>query len=107
MELAAQSSVFEVCAIPLSVRWLDLGSWPAYADAVGHDENGNAMEAERALAVESSNCLIASSDPKHVVALIGCDDLIVVHTPEATLVCHKDMAQKVKEAQAIRSSAAP
>lgn len=100
MELAAQSPLFEVCALPLPLRWLDVGSWPAYAAALGRDADGNTVDAGRGIALESSNCLIASSDPRHQVVLVGCSDLLVIHTPEATLVCHRDAAQKVREAQA-------
>ena len=35
--------------------------------------------------------------PKHLIATIGCDDLIIVHTPDATLVCRSDSADAIKE----------
>ena len=36
-------------------------------------------------------------DPKHLVAAVGVRDLVIVHTADATLVCHKNEAQKVRE----------
>jgi mannose-1-phosphate guanylyltransferase len=41
--------------------------------------------------------LVASSDPQHLIATLGCEDLIIVHTPEATLVCRADQAENIKE----------
>ena len=39
------------------------------------------------------------SSPHKLTTLIGVDDLIVVDTPDALLVCRKDRAQDVKELQ--------
>ena len=100
MEPASTSERFTVAALPLAARWLDVGSWPAYGDALGRDEDGNALGA-RALAVGSRDCVVASSDPDHLVALVGCEGLVVVHTPAATLVVPADQAQRVKELHAL------
>jgi mannose-1-phosphate guanylyltransferase len=43
--------------------------------------------------------VVASSDPNHLVVTVGCKDLIVIHTPEATLICPADQAEAVKEVQ--------
>jgi mannose-1-phosphate guanylyltransferase len=46
--------------------------------------------------VEDGKDNIIVSDDGHLTAVVGASDLIVVHTPEATLVCHKDKAQEIK-----------
>ena len=46
---------------------------------------------------------MASSDPKHLVVTVGCKDLLVIHTPEATLICPADQAEAVKEVQKLVS----
>ena len=99
MEPASTSAEFTVAALPLAARWLDVGSWPAYGDAVGRDADGNAVAA-RAVVQGSRDCVVASSDPGHLVALVGCEGLVVVHTPEATLVVPADQAQRVKDLHA-------
>ena len=43
MEPASTSPDFTVAALPLAARWLDVGSWPAYGDALGRDDDGNAV----------------------------------------------------------------
>ncbi len=100
MEPASASPEFTVAALPLRARWLDVGSWPAYGDALGRDTDGNAVGAARAVVLGSRDCVVASSDPEHLVALVGCEGLVVVHTPTATLVMPAAEAQRVKELHA-------
>jgi mannose-1-phosphate guanylyltransferase len=85
----------------MDLSWLDIGSWPAYALTCQTDEAGNALAGGTPVVLESSGTLVASSDPEHLVAVVGCRDLIVVHTPEATLVCARDSAEDVKKLHAI------
>jgi mannose-1-phosphate guanylyltransferase len=99
MEPASRDTSVRVAAIPMPLQWLDIGSWPSFAETRPQDENGNALAAENCLLHETSNCLIASSQPDHLIATMGCEDLIVIHTDRATLVCRADMAEKIKEVQ--------
>jgi mannose-1-phosphate guanylyltransferase len=106
MEPASTSREFRVAALPMSARWLDVGSWPAYGDAVGRDADGNAIAA-RVVQTGSTDCVVASTDPEHLVALVGCEGLVVVHTPTATLVMPADQAQRVKDLHALVAEQAP
>jgi mannose-1-phosphate guanylyltransferase len=107
MEPASTSPDFTVAALPLAARWLDVGSWPAYGEALGRDEDGNAVGAARAVLHASRGNVVASSDPEHLVTLVGCEGLVVVHTPSATLVMPADDAQRVKELHARVVAQAP
>ena len=107
MEPASTSQEFTVAALPLAARWLDVGSWPAYGEAVGADEDGNMVGAARAVLHASRGNVVASSDPDHLVTLVGCEGLVVVHTPEATLVMPAADAQRVKELHARVVETAP
>ncbi len=107
MEPASTSPDFCVAALPLAARWLDVGSWPAYGEALGRDEDGNAVGAARAVLHASRGNVVASSDPDHLVTLVGCEGLVVVHTPSATLVMPADDAQRVKELHALVQEQAP
>jgi mannose-1-phosphate guanylyltransferase len=100
MEPASTSPDFTVAALPLSARWLDVGSWPQYGDALTRGSDGNAVGAGSSVMLDSRDCLVASSDPSHLVTLVGCEGLVVVHTPGATLVMPADQAQRVKELHA-------
>lgn len=102
MEPASTSTEFTVAALPLSAQWLDVGSWPQLGDALGRaEETGNAVGAGAAELLDSRSCVVVSSDPDHLVALIGCEGLVVVHTASATLVVPAAQAQRVKELQAL------
>jgi mannose-1-phosphate guanylyltransferase len=107
MEPASVSPDFTVAALPLAARWLDVGSWPAYGEAVGADEDGNMVGAARAVLHASRGNVVASSDPDHLVTLVGCEGLVVVHTPTATLVMPAADAQRVKELHTRVQEAAP
>lgn len=96
MEPASRDTEVQVVAVPMPLSWLDVGSWPSFAETCPKDDAGNAV-ASRSLLLESRGTLAASSDPEHLIAAIGCEDLIIIHTPEATLVCRKDCAESIKE----------
>ncbi|MFW6039403.1 MAG: mannose-1-phosphate guanylyltransferase [bacterium] len=87
----------EVVAVPLAVRWLDVGSWPSFAQTRASDEAGNCAAGCHTLMLDTRNTLAASSHDGHLIAAIGVEDLIVIHTPRATLVCRADQAERIKE----------
>ena len=83
---------FEV--IPAGFEWHDLGSWDAWgplAKALPGDNRGDAELA----AIDARGNIVRGTD--RLVALIGVDDLVVVDTPDALLVCLKEDAQRIKE----------
>ncbi|MEI8373002.1 MAG: mannose-1-phosphate guanylyltransferase [Planctomycetota bacterium] len=97
MEPASRDPNFRVAAVPMPLEWFDIGSWPMFAETCPHDEQGNALAAQRHVLVDSARTLVASSDPGHVIATIGCEDLLIIHTPDATLVCRADRAEEIKK----------
>ena len=101
MEKASRDPACAVAALPLPVSWTDIGSWPAFADVCSKDERGNALSAEKSVLIDTAGTLVASSDPGHLIAALGCEDLVIVHTPTATLVCRKDRAEDVKKLHAL------
>lgn len=101
MEPAANDPALRVVAVPLDLRWLDVGSWPSLAETLAADGAGNRQTAQaRTALVASRDNLIATDDPEHLIALVGCEGLVVVHTAAATLVCPADQAERIKELQA-------
>jgi len=94
---ASRLSQSRVVAIPMELDWLDVGSWPSYAQTCPHDENGNAIAAGKCLLSDASNCLMASSEPDHLIAMMGCQDLVVIHTKNATLICPAGKAERIKD----------
>jgi mannose-1-phosphate guanylyltransferase len=101
MEPASRDPAVTLVALPMDLTWMDIGSWRAFTETCTLDPAGNANAAERALLVDTNGTLVASSDPGHLIAVLGCDDLVIVHTPTATLVCRKDRAEDVKRLAAL------
>lgn len=85
----------EVVMLESRFDWDDVGEWPAVARHYPADEQGNVIRGTAHLE-ESKGNIVFSRDPDHLVALLGVEDLIVVKTDDATLVCHKDQAQAIK-----------
>jgi mannose-1-phosphate guanylyltransferase len=96
MEPASRDPDLTIAALPLSMEWLDIGSWPAYASLLEADPQGNAHSGEAVFA-ECTNTIAVSAEDGHLVACLGCEDLVVVHTADATLVCPRSRADDLKK----------
>ena len=96
MEPASCDVGISICTVPMDVQWLDVGSWPSYGDTLTADAHGNRSDT-KSLHINSNNVLCVSSDKSHTITTIGCEDLVIVHTDDATLVFPASEAQRVKE----------
>jgi mannose-1-phosphate guanylyltransferase len=98
MEPAANEDDVSIVGVKMDITWLDVGSWPAYGETIPPDAHGNKAAGVNIASYESkNNIVIAETDPDHTIALIGCEDLIVIRTDRATLVVPKDRAQDIKK----------
>jgi mannose-1-phosphate guanylyltransferase len=75
--------------------WDDVGDWAALARHLPRDAAGNAVRGGF-LGVDAANCVVLSQH-KHLVGAIGVTGLVIVHTPDATLVCRREDSQRVRE----------
>lgn len=82
-----------VLCIAADLAWNDVGSWSSLAEVWDPDGDGNSVQGE-AMLLDSRNCIVSS--PHRLVSLLGVEDLVVVDTPDAIMVCHRDKAQDVK-----------
>lgn len=94
IDYAVMERAGRVAVVPAAFDWSDIGSWSALADTVTADDNGNRILGE-ALLVDAGNCYINA--PDRIVACIGINDLLIVDTPDALLVAHRDQAQEVRQ----------
>ena len=95
IDYAVMEHYDNVVVIEAPFEWDDLGSWRALARLHGADANGN-TRVGRNLVVRTTNSIIRST-PDHLVATIGVDNIIIVHTPDATLVVNQDDEEAVRE----------
>lgn len=75
--------------------WDDVGSWSSVANHWQKDANNNSARGNY-VAIDSNNCVIGN-DGSGIVGVVGMDNVIVVKTEDAVLVCPKDRAQDVKK----------
>lgn len=73
--------------------WNDVGSWAAVESLWRRPGAPNAVRG-RGVVLDGSGCVVDAGE--HVVAVLGLDDVVVVGTPDAILVCRKDRAQDVR-----------
>jgi len=95
IDYAVMEKVEDVIIAECSFDWDDVGSWTALRNQVRPDEKNNVV---RGLfeGIDSANNIVVS-DSKHLIAAIDVEDLIIVHTDDATLVCNAKSAQRIKE----------
>ncbi|MCK5175081.1 MAG: mannose-1-phosphate guanylyltransferase, partial [Planctomycetes bacterium] len=97
IDYAVMEKAKKVHAIKLDCNWLDMGSFAALADIISSDENNNIVVAGHSELLDSKNNIIITEDEGHLIAVIGLDNMVVAHSPDATLVCHIDDTQRLKE----------
>jgi len=83
----------DVLVIPSDFGWSDLGSWTALDDVIEKDNRGNIFQGNL-IDRGSQNTTVIASD--RVMATIGLKDMVVVDTPDATLVSSKEKVQEVR-----------
>jgi mannose-1-phosphate guanylyltransferase len=94
VDYALMEKSTNVVVVPATFDWDDVGAWPALAKHFTPDKDGNVLRGH-ALVEGGTHNIVVSTDG-HLIGVVGCSDLVVVHTPEATLVCPKDRAQEIK-----------
>lgn len=95
IDYAVMEKTSRAAVVPVSCGWSDIGSWDALWTAADKDANGNHLEGD-VIALSTTGSLVRSHD-RHLVATIGLEDVVVVTTPDATLVTRRDASQDVKK----------
>jgi mannose-1-phosphate guanylyltransferase/mannose-6-phosphate isomerase len=91
--------------IPVRFRWSDVGNWSSLEEVAPRDAQGNVVSG-RVVDLGSRNSVLYAD--RRVVATIGLSDIVVVDTPDATLICPKDRAQDVKQVvEVLKQQGAP
>ena len=97
IDFAVMEKADDTYAIKLDARWLDMGSFAALADIISSDKNNNIVVAGHSDLLDCKDSIIVTEEKNHLIAAIGLENIIVAHTPDATLVCHADATQRLKE----------
>jgi mannose-1-phosphate guanylyltransferase len=96
IDYAVMEKAQTVLMVELNCQWLDVGNWPSLENVSNLDEAGNVVVAANAVLQDSFRNIIVSEDG-HLLAVLGIDDCVIVHSADATLVCNKADALRLKE----------
>lgn len=96
MEPASSDLRLSVCTVPMNASWMDVGSWTSYGETLRADDDGNRANT-KTTHLQCRNVLAISDDPNHTIAAIDCQDLVIVRTQDATLICPSGSAERIKE----------
>jgi mannose-1-phosphate guanylyltransferase len=94
VDFAIMEKAASVVCAEASFAWDDVGTWTALPAHLPQDGAGNTVRGTAALLEAGNNIVFSNGRP---IALCGVSDLVVVETPDAVLVCHRDKVQDVKK----------
>ncbi|HWA87188.1 MAG TPA: sugar phosphate nucleotidyltransferase [Opitutus sp.] len=97
VDFAIMEKAAAVETIIAEYDWDDVGMWTSLPPHLPKDADGNAARGT-ILTVDAKNNIAMSSG--RTIALVGVKDLVVVETPDAVLVCHRDNVQEIKKLMA-------
>lgn len=87
-----------VACIPArNLGWNDVGSWESLFDVLPIDEQGNInLAADCYIEDVKGSLIVGENQARKMIAVVGVEDIVIVDTPDALLICKKSDTQKVK-----------
>lgn len=83
----------KVAVVPVDMAWSDLGSWESIYQKQAKDSDNNVMHGD-VFAQDTTNCLLWSQTS--LLATAGLDNVVVIQTGDATLVCDRSKTEEIK-----------
>ncbi|CEG18337.1 mannose-1-phosphate guanylyltransferase/mannose-6-phosphate isomerase [Xanthomonas citri] len=93
IDYAVMEKTADAVVVPLDAGWNDVGSWSSLLDVSNQDAQGNAHHGD----VIQLDCQNTYAYGSRLIAMVGLEDVVVVETPDAVLVGHRDRIQEVKD----------
>lgn len=95
IDYALLEKLTNMLCIPAEVTWADIGHWRSLRDVLKKG-NSNVSNTKNLVTIDSHNNLLYSFSDKKLVTAVGVDNMILVETNEAILLCPADRAQDIK-----------
>jgi mannose-1-phosphate guanylyltransferase len=95
IDYAVMEKAGRVLMVESGFDWDDVGSWTAVAKYLAEKGSGNVSNSDLNTQDAFGNIIYSSQNRR--VALLGVNDLIVIDTPDALLVCNRHEAEKIKQ----------
>ena len=98
IDYAVMEKSSEVFAAKMDCKWLDMGSYEALVDVLQTDNDGNSFaNCPNSLIDCKNNIIVSTAKDKHLIAAIGIEDMIIAHSDDATFICPRSQADRIKE----------
>lgn len=94
IDYAIMEGTDKAVVILASFGWSDIGTWKSFFDISEKDENGNLVSGNH-ITIDTKNTLIYGND--RLIATIGLENMAVIDTDDALMVCPLDETQRIKE----------
>lgn len=97
IDFAIMEGAERMVIIPVEIGWSDVGSWSSLYDLLPQDRFGNCAKGDNVnnrIILDTHNTLVISD---RLTVAIGVDNIVVIETDDALLICHKDRTQDVRQ----------
>ncbi|MFO0261619.1 MAG: mannose-1-phosphate guanylyltransferase [Planctomycetota bacterium] len=95
IDYAVMEKYRPILVVEAPFHWDDVGNWTAVPRISGVDSAGNSPRG-KTLSLDTCNTIIRTTDD-HLLVTLGVSDLIIVHTPDATLIANRNDEAAVKQ----------
>ncbi|MBC7353968.1 MAG: mannose-1-phosphate guanylyltransferase, partial [Thermogutta sp.] len=96
IDYAVMEKAENVVVVEATFRWDDVGGWRALERLLTVDERGNVADAPRVIFLDAEGTIVHSRRDDHLIATLGVKDLVIVVTPDVTLVADKNREEEVR-----------
>jgi len=93
-----------IAAMSADIGWSDIGDWARLKDELAESEQENVVVGADHVGIKTENCLVYSESKGKIIATLGVENLMIVETADALLICDKyhsgevkDIVQKLKD----------
>ena len=94
IDYAIMEKTKKAYVIKSDIAWHDIGSWASLDKYLCADSRGNIIKADH-VGVDTK-CSVVIGEKGHLIATVGLENMVVIQTKDATIVCSKDRAEDVK-----------
>jgi mannose-1-phosphate guanylyltransferase len=94
IDYGVMEGAWDVVVIPVDIGWSDVGNWSSMREILPADADGNVVVGEH-VGLDTRNTIVFGGH--RLIATIGLEDMIIVDTDDALLICPLDREQDVRE----------
>ncbi len=96
IDYAVLEKSLNIAVINSDIGWHDIGSWQAMYELGHKNAEGNILKGE-VIVIDCKNTHVINDNPRELISLVGCKNLTVVKSGNATIIFPRKDSQKVKE----------